>query len=256
MPKAVSLPVVSSSVKVIDLGRPLTRLQTTELVTINSSAAMGIGPYPRVIKRKDNRYMRPRSPQSPILQWKSPTVERISGSATARRAHDYVLTKVAELEVEALRIPGAITSHRQNVRTETASPGWSPNAKTTTDMETILKRPFLRVLDVHDVGNEAGISEDVFRAIFYTCRQCGRYMTERLSFSHNEDDTDIDFDDNVNDKKRNRANEDLSDTRTLAIGQEHTKCCKGEPPFQSAISDQFFFKGHRFAWQYRAFIFY
>lgn len=61
-------------------------------------------------------------------------------------------------------------------------------------VEIISTTFFLRLLDVHDVGHEAGVPEDVFRAIFYTCGRCGRYMTERVSFSHNED-TEFDSDD-------------------------------------------------------------
>lgn len=45
---------------------------------------------------------------------------------------------------------------------------------------------FLRMLDCHDVGREAGVSEDIFRSIFHACSQCGRYMTERMSSHHNE----------------------------------------------------------------------
>lgn len=62
------------------------------------------------------------------------------------------------------------------------------------DAEVIPKTFFLRLLDAHDIGHEAGVSEDVFKAIFYTCGQCGRYMTERISFNHNEE-ADSDRDD-------------------------------------------------------------
>lgn len=58
--------------------------------------------------------------------------------------------------------------------------------------ETIPKTFFLRLLDVHDAGHEAGVPEDIFKAIFYSCWQCGRYMTKRVSFNHNEVDSDMD----------------------------------------------------------------
>lgn len=46
---------------------------------------------------------------------------------------------------------------------------------------------FLRLLDTHGVGGASGVPESVFRDIFYVCRQCGRYMTERVSPNHHED---------------------------------------------------------------------
>lgn len=50
------------------------------------------------------------------------------------------------------------------------------------------------MLDAHDTGREAGISEDVFRSIFYACEQCGRYTTKRMSFHHREGELETDFD--------------------------------------------------------------
>ncbi len=61
--------------------------QTMELVAINSSPieARG-GPNPRVIKRKNNRYMRPRSPISPSRN----IMAQISGSSIARFQNNYL----------------------------------------------------------------------------------------------------------------------------------------------------------------------
>lgn len=47
---------------------------------------------------------------------------------------------------------------------------------------------FLWLLDAHE--RSMGIPEDVFKAIFYTCAECGRYMTERVSFNHHDDSDD------------------------------------------------------------------
>lgn len=52
---------------------------------------------------------------------------------------------------------------------------------------------FPRILDAHDSDYSAGVSEDTFRAIFYICPHCGRYMTQRISSKHHEDE-DFDFD--------------------------------------------------------------
>ena len=49
---------------------------------------------------------------------------------------------------------------------------------------------FLWLLDVHTVGQAAGVSEEVFKDTFYTCAECGRYMTQRVSFSHHDDSDD------------------------------------------------------------------
>lgn len=46
------------------------------------------------------------------------------------------------------------------------------------------------MLDVHDPGHEAGLPEDVFKAIFYVCDQCDRYMTRRISFAHFDEEVD------------------------------------------------------------------
>lgn len=45
---------------------------------------------------------------------------------------------------------------------------------------------FLPLVDAHNIGHEAGIPEDTFRAIFHVCDQCGRYMTKRLSMHHSD----------------------------------------------------------------------
>lgn len=61
--------------------------QETEIITINSSPveAWG-GPNPRVIKRKNNRYMLPRSPISPSRNIMAP----VSGSSIARFQNNYM----------------------------------------------------------------------------------------------------------------------------------------------------------------------
>lgn len=46
---------------------------------------------------------------------------------------------------------------------------------------------FLRMLDAHNVGHEAGVPEEVFKVIFYICPHCGQYMTQRVAFNHVED---------------------------------------------------------------------
>lgn len=46
---------------------------------------------------------------------------------------------------------------------------------------------FLKLLDVHGMGGAAGVPETVFKAIFYACGQCGRYMTKRILPNHHED---------------------------------------------------------------------
>lgn len=46
---------------------------------------------------------------------------------------------------------------------------------------------FMWLLDAHNSDHSAGVSESVFRSIFYTCKQCGRYMTQRVSRDHHDD---------------------------------------------------------------------
>ncbi|KAF8956818.1 hypothetical protein BDZ97DRAFT_1925084 [Flammula alnicola] len=46
---------------------------------------------------------------------------------------------------------------------------------------------FMLLLDVHRADHSSGVQEDIFRAMFYVCRQCGRYMTQRVSGEHHED---------------------------------------------------------------------
>lgn len=61
--------------------------QETELVIINSSPIKAWAcPNPRVIKRKENHYMCPRSPISPF----GGKVAPLSGSSSARLKSDYV----------------------------------------------------------------------------------------------------------------------------------------------------------------------
>lgn len=46
---------------------------------------------------------------------------------------------------------------------------------------------FMWLLDAHNTDHAAGVPENIFRSIFYTCKQCGRYMTQRVSRDHHED---------------------------------------------------------------------
>lgn len=46
------------------------------------------------------------------------------------------------------------------------------------------------LLDAHNSDHAAGVPENIFRSIFYLCKQCGRYMTQRVSREHHED-TDL-----------------------------------------------------------------
>ena len=52
---------------------------------------------------------------------------------------------------------------------------------------------YLRDLDAHIIGNEAGVSEEAFLASFYTCRLCGRYTTRRMSSAHMDSEFDKDY---------------------------------------------------------------
>lgn len=54
---------------------------------------------------------------------------------------------------------------------------------------------FLWLLDAHTIDRAMGVPEDVFKAIFYICAQCGRYMTQRVSFDHHDDSDDWDSED-------------------------------------------------------------
>ena len=49
---------------------------------------------------------------------------------------------------------------------------------------------FLPLVDAHNVGHEAGIPEEAFKALFHMCGQCGRYMTKRLFVHHSNWDED------------------------------------------------------------------
>ncbi len=50
----------------------------TELVIIQSSIPKGVGPHPRVLKRKNSLYMLPRSPKSPTLHRDTTAVAQLS----------------------------------------------------------------------------------------------------------------------------------------------------------------------------------
>lgn len=58
------------------------------------------------------------------------------------------------------------------------------------DKSSVKTMYFLWLLDAHNVGRAMGVPEDIFKEIFHTCAECGRYMTRRVSFSHHEDDWD------------------------------------------------------------------
>lgn len=64
--------------------------KSTELVFINSSPGLKVGPNPRVIKRRNNYYMRPRSPPSPTTSRLE--IPRSSGSLAARLKDDFMTT--------------------------------------------------------------------------------------------------------------------------------------------------------------------
>ena len=88
--------IIVTSPKVNNAGTaPPGNYQATELVFINSSPEMGQGlPVPRVIKRRDDHYMRPRPPHSPNLSAR--TKQKIFpnlGSWKARFNRDYEKVK-------------------------------------------------------------------------------------------------------------------------------------------------------------------
>lgn len=72
----------------------LRNYQETEIVFINSSPVNLIGlPVPRVLKRKNNHYMRPRSPVSPTLKFLKYNEIPTSGSREARLKRDFLQTQ-------------------------------------------------------------------------------------------------------------------------------------------------------------------
>ncbi len=67
--------------------------QETEIVFINSSPVKLNGlPAPRVLKRKEDYYMLPRSPVSPTHKSSKRKANFPSGSRAARLKHDFVRT--------------------------------------------------------------------------------------------------------------------------------------------------------------------
>lgn len=68
------------------------KIQTTELVFINSSRPRVAGPAAKATRRRGDYYMLPRSPISPTL-YRRTHAPPISGSLAARRKSDYILTK-------------------------------------------------------------------------------------------------------------------------------------------------------------------
>lgn len=68
-------------------------------------------------------------------------------------------------------------------------PADSPRIKSVKD-SSVKHVYFLWLLDVHNVGQATGVPEDIFKEIFYTCAECGRYMTQRVSFNHHDDSDD------------------------------------------------------------------
>ncbi|KJA12628.1 hypothetical protein HYPSUDRAFT_210303 [Hypholoma sublateritium FD-334 SS-4] len=96
---AVTIPSQSSPSHNSPTAATQQRLVTTELVFIQSSIPRGVGgPHPRVIRRKNNLYMLPRSPESPILL-------KTRGSAgPPSRIKDYAPTAASEIAVEAFCI--------------------------------------------------------------------------------------------------------------------------------------------------------
>lgn len=71
-------------------------------------------------------------------------------------------------------------------------PAKQPECQVIVSSVAVKDQYFLKFLDVHGLGGHGGVPEDVFKTIFYACRQCGRYMTARLMWNHHED---ADFDD-------------------------------------------------------------
>ncbi len=75
----------------------------TELVIINSSlVGAGVGPNPRVIKRKDSCYMRPRPPISPSRNTMAPI--SVSSNSKARFQNNYVKINGKNFFLETSRI--------------------------------------------------------------------------------------------------------------------------------------------------------
>lgn len=74
-------------------------LQATELVTINSSPLrIGCLPRPRVIKRKNNRYMLPQSPESPSPRAAN---KAHSSAASSHPSHSRALHKKDFVHVDS-----------------------------------------------------------------------------------------------------------------------------------------------------------
>lgn len=59
------------------------------------------------------------------------------------------------------------------------------------DENSVKNMYFLWLLDAHE--RAMGIPEVVFKEIFYTCAECGRYMTQRVSFNHHDDSDDWEY---------------------------------------------------------------
>lgn len=77
--------------------RRTTELVATELVTIESSVPRGfnMGPNPRVLKRKNNYYMLPQSPQSPspVATITRGRLGTMNPSSSRGRVKDYIRTE-------------------------------------------------------------------------------------------------------------------------------------------------------------------
>ncbi len=75
-------------------------LQLMELFDIKSSVQKGEGPYPRMLKRNDDRYVLPRSPESPTLRTKrEPNKRSYLTSGSAHRC-----TKDSSISVDGLSV--------------------------------------------------------------------------------------------------------------------------------------------------------
>ncbi|KAF8200973.1 hypothetical protein BJ912DRAFT_921532 [Pholiota molesta] len=174
------------------------RCPTTELAVINSSPR-GVGLNARALRRTTRgvHYMLPRSPESPTLQMlrrrqlgASPTL-RVSGgtalSLSARQPQPQrVLTNAFPDHIETK----GISLHN--------APTFDPSSHQTSSFSQLLSLDSLPALGLagHEFwklfskctgchrGHEAGVPEAVFRAIFYVCGCCGRYMTKRVSLNH------------------------------------------------------------------------
>ena len=173
-----------------------------------------VGPTAKVIKRREDYYMLPRSPVSPTL-YRRTEVPATSGSLAARRKRDYILKKgilliplvlkkviyrvviVSELDkVEPFMI------NPQNARTRQSSRMFQFHSKNESQRDSIFwrgsiampsmdltKAPVFSPSENHmsaffqlrslDLLPAKGLSEDEFWRLFSKCAICHNFMTTR-----------------------------------------------------------------------------